>query len=173
MESTISTMTASTTTTTTTTPTGLTNVYINHIMHLFDNNFIGVFSADKIPDIYLKHRQSLIINLSKSKERGSHFIAFKKINNDLLYFDSLCTFILPLEVRDFISNQKDINLIYNKKPIQHIESTYCGYYCIGFILYMNYMTLTDFLVKFYINVNHLLKNDIIILELIKKYISEM
>jgi hypothetical protein len=150
---------------------GLTNVYIERLLKLFDNNFIGVFSADQLYDVTLTNNQSVIINLSTSYEKGSHFIAFKLDENKLIYFDSLCSYILPLEIRDFILSQHHDEFIYNTIPIQDIESSYCGYYCIGFILYMNIGTLDQFLSYFYTSSDKLILNDHLILFLINLYIS--
>ena len=55
---------------------GLTNKYIENLVHILDisNSFKGVFSSDNIP-LFSDYNVSLICNLSKSNEKGSHFVA--------------------------------------------------------------------------------------------------
>ncbi len=53
---------------------------------LFDKKFIGVFSSDKIPQ--LKDNSYAIINLDRSDQGGSHWIALAKKDKDPYIFDS-------------------------------------------------------------------------------------
>ena len=53
---------------------GISNVYIDHLMNKFSSSFRGTFSIDTIPT-FNDESFSLIANLSKGNEKGSHLIA--------------------------------------------------------------------------------------------------
>ena len=73
-----------------------------------------------------------IVNLQDSDDGdGSHWTTLYKNNNGIsLYYDSF-GFPAPEEIEDLINKYK-----YNKKQIQNINSTSCGYFCIAFIKFM-------------------------------------
>ena len=89
----------------------------------------GVFAKDKLKkplkDGYY------IINLDDSTGEGTHWTALYKINDGFsLYYDSF-GFPAPEEIEDLLHKYE-----YNKKQIQDIKSTSCGFYCIAFIKFM-------------------------------------
>ena len=53
---------------------------------IFRNKFVGVFPSDKIPK--LNNNNYTIINLDKSDEEGSHWVALAKRDNEIYIFDS-------------------------------------------------------------------------------------
>lgn len=53
---------------------------------LFGNKFKGVFASDQIPQ--LKNTEMAIVNLDKSNEPGSHWVAIYKSNNNIWIYDS-------------------------------------------------------------------------------------
>ena len=112
----------------------LTNKYIEYVMQ-FIPGFQGVFSSDTIP-LLIKNKSSLIINFDKREDPGSHFIAvFKLDENNCYYFDSLKLGILPASVGEYLYQY---NFIFDlSKEIQSYESTYCGFYCMLFIICQN------------------------------------
>ena len=66
---------------------GISNVYIDHLMNKISSSFRGTFSIDNIPT-FDDECFSLIVNLSKESEKGSHFIAISSSKNKIVYFDS-------------------------------------------------------------------------------------
>lgn len=67
------------------------------------------------------------------KGNGTHWVAFIiRPNGRCWYFDS---FGLPPR-ESIINFLKPCKTVYNMKQIQNINSSICGYYCIGFLLYM-------------------------------------
>ena len=66
---------------------GISNVYIDHSMNKISSSFRGTFSIDNIPT-FNDESFSLIVNLSKENEKGSHFIAISSSKNKIVYFDS-------------------------------------------------------------------------------------
>jgi hypothetical protein len=69
---------------------GNTTTYLDTLndigIKLFDDKFIGVFPSDKIP--ILNNNQYVILNLDKSGQAGSHWVAVVKHNNKAYLYDS-------------------------------------------------------------------------------------
>jgi len=145
---------------------GLSNIFINNLMSDKDLLFKGVYSVNEITPIYLQPNESIIVNLSNNYEPGSHFIAFYRKNNTLIYFDSLCFFLLDNNLKSFILKHK-LNFEYNKIAIQDVNSSFCGYYCILFILYIKDHKLSEYINLFFISKPLLPINDFLVL----KYMS--
>ena len=105
----------------------------------------------------MKNNQSTIINLSDSNKKGTHWVAFKRNNNKIFYFDSFGVPFLP----DVIKNQyNNLEIICNIYRIQHVTSNECGRFCILFIKanIKNEDDYMKFLLKF--EKNDFIKNDI-------------
>ena len=66
---------------------GISNVYIDKLMEKISRSFRGTFSIDNIP-VFEDDVFSVIINLSKQNEIGTHFIAVYVLENKMIYFDS-------------------------------------------------------------------------------------
>jgi hypothetical protein len=147
---------------------GLTNKDIEEIMYHYacsSVTFNGVFSKDKLP----KHLKSgwYIINMENEKDgHGSHWTTLKFCNDgDIIYFDSFGIYP-PIEVMKKAKN----DIIYSSKQIQDINSTACGWFCIGCIMNDNKTTINDkSKFKIYIDMfsNNPTKNDLIL----KRYIN--
>lgn len=122
----------------------LTNYDIEKICEKLDLPLVGVFMKDDLP----KKRKigSYIINMDNSSGEGTHWV-FAKIFSDSDRFDSsssssddnsfrYCGALyfdpfgigMPVEIEDFLKpfGKKAIN----KKQIQNVSSTQCGWYCI-------------------------------------------
>ena len=56
-------------------------------MDKISRSFQGTYSIDNIPTIK-NNDFSIIINLSKQNEKGSHFVAIFNKQNKIIYFDS-------------------------------------------------------------------------------------
>jgi hypothetical protein len=93
------------------------------------NNFNGVYPKDRL-NKPLKDG-FYIINLQDSGGPGTHWTALYKINDGFsLYWDSF-GFPAPENIEDIVYKYE-----YNKKQIQDIDSTSCGFYCVAFIKFM-------------------------------------
>lgn len=107
----------------------LTNIYLENVMKNI-KGFKGVFSSNNTPD--LKNNMSIIVNFDKENEPGSHFVAIFKKRKYCLYFDSLnCNFI-PVEIARYLYKYDKIKNY--SESLQSLTSTYCGFYCMLFIL---------------------------------------
>lgn len=109
----------------------LTNHQIENFLFKKLSKFKGVFSCDNIPQKIKEMREySVIVNLSKSDEIGSHFITILKINSkEIWYIDSLGNWCHNQFIIDFMTSQ-NVEIFYNGKIIQSPSSELCGYFCI-------------------------------------------
>ena len=90
----------------------------------------GVYPKDRLKKP-LKHG-FYIINLNDSDQPGSHWTVLYCINEAYsMYFDAF-GFKAPECIEDLLHRYD-----YNKKQIQSIDSTSCGFYCIAFIKFMH------------------------------------
>lgn len=97
--------------------------------------FQGVFSADNIP-LLKNNKSSLIINFDKRSEPGSHYVAFFKYNKmKSYYFDPLKLDFVPKEVGEYLFQYQSVFDLSNS--IQSFKSTFCGFYCMLFIICLN------------------------------------
>lgn len=149
---------------------GLTNFYIESVMKKVSKIFRGVYSCNTIPDLKLHKNFSIIVNLSRDDEMGTHWISIFRNGKILLYYDSLG---LPLTNRDInmflrsINEQYDFNLFHN----QCYDSYNCGFYCIFFcVMLENGMSFDDFKNLFSKNCR---KNDMQIVELLTHALKKM
>lgn len=121
---------------------GLTNLYISNLLknELKVENFQDVYSADTVPKTLLHHKdqktRTCIVNLSKASEEGSHFVALIVGPKSVTVEDSLS---LPLDICSPIlykaikAAKKRLKYSIDY-PIQRLESSFCGFYCIYFVL---------------------------------------
>jgi hypothetical protein len=141
------------------------NIFIEDI--LYDETFFkGVFSSDEHVS-QLKNNDSVIFNLSKRCESGSHFVSIYRKANKLIYFDPLCLFLLPNSIARFI-NKHNLPINYNSTRIQSPFSDFCGYFCIAFILLIKAISFNQFLNMFYMDDDMLFMNDVTVLKIIYK-----
>jgi hypothetical protein len=125
--------------------------------------FAGCFSKDKLPE--LKKNYYYIINLQHSEDGGgSHWTCLYMLHDNFgLYLDPM-GYPPPEEVEEIVPS-----IIWNQKPIQDIDSTACGYFCIAFIKLSYYMDNKNKALKFFNDLftNNTKKNDYILQKLLK------
>ncbi len=145
------------------------NHYIDSILRPTCPNFHGVFSSDNIPKKLVNCKQfSIICNLSVVGEKGSHFVTIISLPQHVLYIDSLgqpCT-VLPL--KNFL-RRLDKPTYYNAQQIQDALSSYCGFFCILFVLKFNHFSSPTICFE---KKNLPLNDDICIME-IKKILNKI
>ena len=110
----------------------LTTANINEILFNI-RHFFGVYSLDRLPFVLLPKPGAVIINLDASYLPGSHWVClyFTKEGKGY-YFDSFGRHP-PAHIQAFIErNTKDWE--WNRRIYQSEDSTYCGFYCILFVL---------------------------------------
>jgi hypothetical protein len=115
---------------------GLTNAYVENFMKKKTKckMFRGVYPADKIPSTLKEQKEfSVIVNLSESTDRGTHFVCIIKSQDSTacMYLDPLAlNFTLASFIPTFISTLQCRDVTTLRHPIQSGESHYCGYFCI-------------------------------------------
>ena len=141
---------------------GLTNHYIEDVLKSYCKIFKGVFSCDTIPLFGKNSRFSVIVNLSPESQPGSHFIAIFVNKTRAYYFDSLG---LPCINRDISNYLNQYSVISNINQFQCLDSFFCGYYCMLFVILMERgMCFTKFRKLFSKDCKN---NDTIVVELLK------
>ena len=147
------------------------NIYLNNLGKYL-NNYQGTFSCDNIKKNNLNmDNATYIINLSKLTEKGSHLIAIQtnSKNKKVVYFDS---FGLPCSNKDILTFIYDINnkYEYNSHQVQHLDSNYCGIYCLAFVMYFEKNNSLKNFIKMF-NSYNLLENDKIVVNYISNNVK--
>lgn len=95
-------------------------------------NFRDVFMRDTLP---LKPwlNEAGVINLDSENGRGTHWVAYRKIADKVIYFDSFGDLPPPKEFIYYFRKTKTI--LYNYTRFQNFSETNCGQLCLRF-LYM-------------------------------------
>lgn len=85
------------------------------------------------------HKQECgIVNLDSSNGDGTHWTAYIKNNNKIIFFNSYGNLSPPLELtKYFLSDGKDNEITYNYNAVQNFNSYKCGHLCLTF-LYNHY-----------------------------------
>jgi len=146
---------------------GLTNKDLDEIMYHLKLPFNGIYSKDMLPK-NLKNGNYVLNMENERAGHGTHWCAFTYNNGNITYFDSFGLYP-PIEVMQ----QAKGEIIYNSKQIQSMDSTACGWFCLGFIKNscktpsMN----DEAKLKRYIDMfsNNTLKNDLILKRYIHTY----
>ena len=85
----------------------LSNIFINNLLKNF-KYFEGCYSKDQIP--LIENNKSIIFNLQNSDQKGSHWVALSRKNNDILIFDSFGIGDIPNKLYKI---HKNYNIITN------------------------------------------------------------
>ena len=108
---------------------GLTDLQIKHLLHGC-KIFAGCYMKNELPDI-LKSDMWYIMNMDNAPNSGTHWICFKTCS-PFIYFDPLIGGDPPLEV---LEKARKFGIYYDMKEIQNVNSTGCGWFCVGCILH--------------------------------------
>lgn len=113
---------------------GLSNIELEKLaQQVLGKQFLGVYPCDSTPKNSHKKSFSVIFNLSKHDENGTHFVAILKKNNSIFYFDSFGKNCDNEFILNFINSLSD-NYYFNNFQIQTQTSIFCGIFCLGFLL---------------------------------------
>ena len=99
--------------------------------------FKGVYPSDLLPDyIDRTQRSAYVINTDRHDKPGSHWVVvYFSGTNRCEFFDTFSrppSAFVP-EIATFIRNNSD-SVIYNKRVLQNLASSACGYYCVHFVI---------------------------------------
>jgi len=115
---------------------GFTNQFIEDLMYKIStrpSHFKGVHPCDIFLDkvdkeeLLLKEKNFVIINLSSSNHRGSHFVGLLvKTGKVIEYFDSYGLPLFDINIKKALTSFK-VEMF--TKTIQDMSSQFCGLYC--------------------------------------------
>ena len=127
-----------------------------------NNNYLGTFPLDRLPDLPKKFPKSIIIKTDQCNKPGDHWIAIVLTEQHAYYFDSFGLGIVDQEIQQFLLPRYS-SIIFNSLCIQHILSDKCGFYCIYFVKNVhNFKSYYKFLSNFMID--NLKLNDCIVMQ---------
>jgi hypothetical protein len=112
---------------------GLTNRQVENFGKKYlGKHFLGVYPSDGMPSVKNLKNTSIIFNLSKHTEPGSHFVAVYFNDNNIYYFDSygkkLTNYFIKKNLKKF-----NVPIFYHTRPIQHNDSIFCGFYALAYL----------------------------------------
>jgi hypothetical protein len=94
--------------------------------------FRGVFMRNTLPSTKPYKYECAIINYDTSDSSGSHWVAYRKISDVILYFDSMGNLKPPSELLNYFG-EKNL-LYYNQERYQNSNSSICGQLCLKFLV---------------------------------------
>lgn len=71
-----------------------------------------------------------VVNLDKSSNEGTHWVAYIKLKDYCEYFDSFGNLKPPVEVEKYLNNP---NLMYNYTSYQTFHTVNCGHLCLQYL----------------------------------------
>ena len=101
-----------------------------------------VVSCDELPR--RRHHEdsfTYIVNTSRRREAGTHFVLIAKRADSLIYLDSLnLPYFLHQDIPNFLSLYAHCDQIRLKHQYQDNDSWYCGFFCLLFAYLLNEST---------------------------------
>lgn len=118
-------------------PPAVSNIFLSELLNLFTwNEPVGIYSSNNIPpQLKTEEKFTIICNLSRVEQPGTHFVSIIKRGSCILYLDPLASYLdFNGDLSRFIESCECSNIMRLEKPIQHINSWLCGYFCAFFSL---------------------------------------
>ena len=91
---------------------GVSNLYLDNLMKKISKSFRGTFSCDNIP-IFKETSISVISNLSRERDVGSHFVAIFIGDDKIIYFDPFGLESYNISIKEYLKKYKK-EIIYSK-----------------------------------------------------------
>lgn len=85
---------------------------------------------DDLP-IRPRRLECAIVNLDNSRNEGTHWVAYVKVDKYCEYFNSYGNLKPPLELVKYL---KPNVIFYNHKAYQYFNTTNCGHLCLEFLI---------------------------------------
>ena len=112
----------------------LSNFDLENLAGFYKIHLNGIFMKDQMPD--KPKNGCYIINLQSSTQgNGTHWTSLFIYKKMSYYFDSFGA-PPPNEIILFSKKRKSQHLLYSNWIIQDLSSENCGWYCLGFLLFM-------------------------------------
>lgn len=88
---------------------------------------------DKLPKKIHQHERG-IVNLDSIHGPGTHWIAYKKNDRKVIYFDSFGNLRPPIELLNYFNSNGLCTILYNYNIFQTYNTFICGHLCLKFLL---------------------------------------
>lgn len=92
-------------------------------------HFRGVFMKDALPLKPRKYERA-VVNLDNQSGDGTHWVAYKKYNKKVSYFDSFGNLQPPKEIKKYL---RGCEIKYNHDRYQNYNTVICGQLCLQFL----------------------------------------
>lgn len=93
-------------------------------------HFRGVYMRNRLPKNGPLLNEAAIINLDDEDGPGTHWVAYRKSGNEIIYFDSFGNLKPPKEL---VSYLKAYKIKYNHQVYQNYDTFNCGHLCLKFL----------------------------------------
>lgn len=94
--------------------------------------FRGVFMRNNLPINGIRRNESGIVNLDDVDGFGTHWVAYAKRGDRVVYFDSFGNLRPPKELVRYFG-QNVANIEYNHTSYQNYNQSICGQLCLRFL----------------------------------------
>lgn len=116
----------------------LTNIDLKKFAKLLKiQYFRGVFMRNSLPRLGPHSIECGIVNLDNKEGEGTHWVAYWKIYNYVMYFDSFGDLQPPIEIIKYLNKSTSCQVMYNYKAFQTYNSVNCGHLCLQFLYKYN------------------------------------
>jgi len=110
-----------------------TNVQLNELARRMRvPYFRDVFMRNMLPTSGAHRNKSDIVNLDDATGLGTHWVAYAKRNNRVVYFDSFGNLRPPKELVRYFGNGA-MTIEYNRTSYQTYDQSFCGQMCLRFL----------------------------------------
>ena len=103
---------------------------------------------NKLPVTGPHYQENAIVNLDDAEGPGTHWVAYRKKGNSVLYFDSFGDLQPPLDLLKYF-NVPEVK--YNYKRFQNFNTHWCGHLCLKFLLESIYEYVNTYIAHFMLN----------------------
>lgn len=113
----------------------LTNIDIHkYVKKLKIKHFRGVFMRDSLPK-KIHQVETGVINLDDQDGPGTHWTAYKKFPNLVIYFDSYGNLKPPAKAIQYFQSNGACKILFNHDAVQFMKNSdfHCGHLCISFL----------------------------------------
>ena len=126
---------------------GLTSQEITSLLARI-NHFGGCYAENQLNFSTTSFPFFAVVNLDKSNQPGSHWIALRIDRKTVEVFDPAGFQLfkwprIPCSLLSFLHRKTVSRKLLFAPPIQHTKSTLCGFYCIFYIIMRQHYSLSD------------------------------
>ena len=132
--------------------------------------FIGCYAENQLKNLTISHFPCfLIVNVDSSDMRGSHWLAIGLFTETIEIFDPLGFTIfnwarVPCDLLDFLHRMSVSRSVRVSPRIQSDTSSYCGFYCIFYILLRRFTVMRKIVSCFTTVFSRMAENDNVLIK---------